>query len=81
MKDFLTFRCMITPWIVKILFWIALIVFISIGVVDIIQHVKWTVVLEIILLGPLATRIVCEILLLFFRISNNLEIIKANTSR
>lgn len=76
MKDFLTFRKMLTPLLVQFLFWAALIFFIIIAVVDIIHHVSWRVVLEIIILGPLATRIICELLILFFRINDNLTAIK-----
>jgi len=76
MKDFLTFRKMLTPWLVQCLFWIAMIIFLTIGVIDIIHHVSWRVVLEIIVLGPLATRIVCEILILFFRMNDHLAAIQ-----
>lgn len=75
MKDFFTFQKMITPWLVQILFWIAIILFIIIAIVDIIQHVRLSVVLEIIILGPLATRILCEILILFFRMNDHLAAI------
>lgn len=81
MKDFFTFRVMITPWLLQILFWIALIVFICIAIVDIIQHVQLRVVLEIIILGPLATRIVCEILIVFFRMNDNLTKINNKLSQ
>ncbi len=78
MKDFLTFRKMLTPWLVQFLFWVAMIVFIVIAIVDIIHQESWRVVLEIIILGPLATRIVCELLILFFRINDHLAAIRAN---
>jgi hypothetical protein len=81
MKDFLTFRKMLTPWLVQFLFWVAMIVFIIIAIVDIIHQESWRVVLEIIILGPLATRIVCELLILFFRINDHLAAIRANTGK
>lgn len=76
MKDFLTFRKMLTPWLVQFLFWAAMIIFVVVAVIDIIQHVSWRVVLEIIILGPLATRIICEILILFFKMNDHLVAIK-----
>ncbi len=81
MKDFFTFRLMISPWLIQILFWIALVAFICIAIVDMIQHVNFRVVLEIIILGPLVTRIVCEILILFFRMNDNLAAIREKISR
>lgn len=76
MKDFLTFRKMLTPWLVQILFWVAIAGFIVIAITDIIQHVSTRVVLEIVIIGPLATRIFCELLILFFRMNDNLTAIK-----
>lgn len=76
MKDFLTFRKMLTPWLVQILFWVAMIIFILIAIIDIIQHVSWRVVLEIVIVGPVAARITCEMLMLFFQINDNLIQIK-----
>jgi hypothetical protein len=81
MKDFLTFRKMLTPWLVQFLFWVAMIVFIVIAIVDIIHRESWRVVLEIIILGPLATRIICELLILLFRINDHLAAIRANIGK
>jgi hypothetical protein len=77
MKDFITFRKMLTPWLVQCLFWIAMVVFTVIAIVDIIHQESWRVVLEIIILGPLVTRIICEILILFFRMNDHLAAIRA----
>ena len=76
MKDFLTFRKMLAPGLIQILFWIAIAFFIYTAVIDIIQHVNYRVVLEIIILGPLASRVVCEILILFFRMNDHLKSIE-----
>lgn len=76
MKDFLTFRKMLAPLLVQLLFWAAMIIFVVIAIIDIIQHISWRVVAEIIILGPLATRIICEVLILFFRMNDNLTAIK-----
>ena len=71
MKDFLTFRKMITPWLVQFLFWAAIIILVIIAIIDIIHHVSWRVVFEIIILGPLAARIISEVVILFFRMNDN----------
>jgi hypothetical protein len=76
MKDFLLFRKMLTPWLLQFLFWVSLIVFILVAIVDIIHQVSWRVVLEILIIGPLASRIICEVLILLFRINDNLIIIR-----
>lgn len=81
MKEFLTFRKMLTPWLVQVLFWGALMVFIIIGIVDIIHHESWRVVLEIVILGPLVMRIIGEVLILFFRINDHLAAIRANIEK
>ncbi len=78
MRDFLSFRRMITPVLVQVLFWIAILLFIFIAIIDIIHHVNWRVILEIIILGPLATRIICELLILAFRINDNLAAIRTH---
>ena len=75
MKDFLTFRKMITPWLVQFLFWAAMIILVIIAIIDIIHHVSWRVVFEIIILGPLAARIISEVVILFFRMNDNLTTI------
>ncbi len=94
MKDFLAFRRMITPIIIQIIFWIGVIgVFISGIIVIATAHNngyyggdRWEsgqiaggIVLMI--LGPLAVRIWCEILILFFRMNETLTEIKNNTKK
>ncbi len=76
MKDFLTFRKMLTPVLVQFLFWLSLLIFIIIAIVDIIHQESWRVVLEIIILGPLISRIVCEKIILLFHMNDNLIQIK-----
>lgn len=78
MRDFLTFRRMITPLLVQVLFWVAILLFIFIAIIDIIHHVNWRIILEIIILGPLVTRIVCELIILAFRINDHLAAIRTN---
>jgi len=81
MKDFLTFRTMITPVLVQCLFWVAIVSFVAIAVIDIIHHESYRVVFLVLVVGPLATRIVCEMLILLFRIHDRLVAIESNTRR
>jgi hypothetical protein len=86
MKDFLAFRRMITPIIIQIIFWIGAIgIFIG-GIVVIATaddggagQIVGGIVLMI--LGPLAVRIWCEILILFFRMNETITEIKNNTKK
>jgi hypothetical protein len=94
MKDFLAFRRMITPIIIQIIFWIGVIgVFIS-GIVTIAtakdtgyyggDHWEAGQIaggIFLMILGPLAVRIWCEILILFFRMNETLTEIKNNTKK
>jgi hypothetical protein len=83
MKDFWAFRTMVTPLIIQVVFWIGTAVCVLTGL--------WIVSggaalyggtrsfgtgLGLIILGPLAVRIYCEILIIFFRINETLTEIK-----
>ncbi len=72
MKSFLTFRKMISPWLIQLAFWIAVVFFISTAIVDITRGSGFLFGLEILILGPIAARIVCEVLIIFFRMNDNL---------
>ena len=76
MKNFLMFRKMLSPILIQLLFWAAIILFVYTAVTDFLSHESVFNVLMIIVLGTLAARIVCELLILFFRINDNLEEIK-----
>jgi hypothetical protein len=85
MSDFWSFRTMVTPVIIQILFWIGVIVCLIGGGIMIIfgatqyhtgqGHYLWKGVL-LFLLGPLGVRVYCEILIVFFRINETLTEIK-----
>lgn len=87
MNDFLSFRKMITPVIIQIIFWIGVVGFIVLGfvMIGIGASLPWgggTSILSgiaCILLGPIGVRIYCEILILFFRMNETLTEIKNNT--
>ena len=84
MNEFLNFDKMITPTIIKIIFWIGVVVCVIGGLVTIIQGasspfgggVAVLMGLVIMLLGPLFVRIYCEILIIFFKMNDNLNEIK-----
>ena len=83
MEDFLSFRKMITPIIIKILFWVGVAINVIVGLIAIISSFTsrggggmFLYGLLIIILGPVITRIYCEILILFFRMHDSLVEIK-----
>jgi hypothetical protein len=82
-SDFFSFRTMITPIIIQIIFWIGVALCIIIGLGYLLvgsrySHSGPAYGLLIIFLGPVAVRIYCEILIIFFRINETLTEIKHN---
>lgn len=84
MKDFFSFRRMITPYIIMIIFWVAIVVLVislvgaSIGLLSskssaLFLCLIWPLGLP---LGVLVIRIYCELLILFFRMNETLTDIK-----
>src|SRR5229473_4407229 len=84
MGDFLRFETMITPFVIQAIFWIAVVILIIAGIVQIVGSGGgigvWTG-LATIIIGPLLARIYCEIVILFFRINDHLRAIQHNTER
>ncbi len=90
MGDFSSFRTMVTPVIIHILFWVGAILCLIAGAILIIYGATryqmgqgrylWQGVL-LFLLGPLAVRVYCEILIIFFRINETLTEIKHGIER
>ena len=81
MNDFFAFRTMITPVIIQIIFWVgvALCVIFGLGAIFVGSRYGnggplWGVL--VLILGPVAVRIYCEILIIFFRINETLTEIK-----
>ncbi|MFW6146202.1 MAG: DUF4282 domain-containing protein [Planctomycetota bacterium] len=86
--DFLAFRKMITPVIIQILFWLGLVFCLIAGVGLIIEGsgsrygVEQVVAgLLLLVFGPIAWRVYCEVLILFFRMNSTLSDIRRNTLR
>lgn len=72
-RDFLSFRLMITPFVVQVLFWLGLVVVVGGGVDFILsgfpqdQVLGWVMVIA----GPVIWRLICELWLVIFRIYQN----------
>jgi len=86
MSDFLTFRRMITPVIIQVVFWVGVALCVTAGLMGIVRGVTesyggtWGFLsgLALLLLGPLMTRVYCELLILAFRINETLNDIRTS---
>ncbi len=82
MSDFWSFRKMVTPVIIEILFWVGAVIAILAGILCIAMSARYPgnqLALKgvlLIIFGPLVVRIYCEILIVFFRINETLTEIK-----
>ena len=72
MNDFFSFRCMITPTIIKILCHLATVICVIMGVSWIINVEVYTGI-ALLVLGPLACRIQAELILILFEIHGELK--------
>lgn len=80
MEDFLRFKKMITPVLIQILFWIGVVVSVVGGLIAIVAGANQergggSIVLAgilWILLGPIAVRVYCELLIVIFSINDTL---------
>jgi hypothetical protein len=92
MRDFFAFRKMITPVIIQILFWLGVLGCIIGGAVSIltggvtlltggglVSGLPVLIGIFWIFVGPILVRIYCEVLILFFRMNDNLTAIRHNT--
>jgi len=76
MRDFITFRTMLTPKLVKIIFWLGTLLCIASCIYTFIKFKEVKRSLEVLILGPIFLRVACEMLLLHFNINENLNEIK-----
>lgn len=92
MNKYLSFDKMITPLIIKILFWIGVGLSVIMGLIMIMSGVSSAygggmevfTGLMMVVFGPLLTRIYCELLIIFFKMQETLVEIKdqlRNTSQ
>jgi hypothetical protein len=75
MDDYLTFRKMITPIIIQVIFWLVVVVVVLSGLVTMFSDSFFGGLL-IIVFGPLVVRIYCEILIVIFRMNDTLTDIR-----
>lgn len=73
--DFLSFRRMLAPWLIASIFWLGVLICIACGIYDFFKLDIWKG-LAILIFGPLIIRLVCESLIIFFRINETLTEIK-----
>ncbi len=72
MQDFLTFKRMITPIIIQILFWIGAGLYVIYGLYTMTQGgMAIAFGLLMVIFGPIFVRIVCELVIIVFRIEEN----------
>ena len=80
MNDFLSFRKMITPIFIQVIFWLFVIMIVIAGLASMLQG--GTAIfsgLLMIVVGPLFVRVYCELLILLFRIYDELVAIRTGT--
>jgi hypothetical protein len=76
MGDYLAFRKMITPVFIQVLFWIGVVAVVIGGIASIGSH-RVGVGLALIILGPIGIRVYAEILIVVFRINDNVFAIRS----
>ena len=89
MWDFLTFRKMLTPVVIQILFWLGVVACILGGIGAILAGIARIdrtpeligIGILALVFGPLVMRIYCEWLIVLFRINDTLTDIRRNTER
>ena len=80
MNDFLSFRKFITPLFIQIIFWLFVIMVVIAGLLSMFQGSSAIFTsLIMIIVGPLFVRMYCELLILFFRIYDELVAIRTGT--
>lgn len=83
LKDFLTFRRMITPVLIQVAYWILTAIVVLGGLILLFTgdgDERW-LGLALFILGPIGVRLYAEIFLVVFRINETLSDIRDQTSR
>ena len=75
MNDILTFEKLITPMIIQVLFWIVL-VLIVLSALGAMFTQSFLMGLGMLVLGPIFWRVYCEIMIVLFRMNDNLRAIR-----
>ena len=80
MNDFLAFRKFITPLFIQVIFWLFVIMIVIAGLISMFQGGAAIFSgLLMIVVGPLIIRMYCELLILLFRIYDELVAIRTGT--
>jgi len=74
MNDFLNFNKMITPMVIKILFWVGVGFSVLSGLFIMFNGGASVILgLFVMVIGPLLTRVYCELLIVFFKVQESLH--------
>jgi len=80
MNDFVSFRKMITPLFIQVIFWLFVILIVISALFTMFQGgAQIFVGLIMLVVGPLVARIYCELLIILFRIYDELVAIRTGT--
>ena len=75
--DFFSFRTMITPIIIQVIFWLGVAACVIMGL-GAVMGGRGLYGLALIVVGPIVVRVECELLILLFRIHDALQEIRAS---
>lgn len=78
-EDFLSFRRMLTPWLIIVFFWVGISICLVASIYDMF-HGQVLKGVAILLFGPIVIRILCESSIIFFRINETLMDIRNKPS-
>lgn len=84
MNDFITFRRMLTPILIQIVYWLATVGVVIAGLISLAVGEDAAGRLggvAMLILGPLAVRVYCEILMVVFGMNETLSEIRRNTQQ
>jgi hypothetical protein len=73
--DFLLFRRMLLPFLIQVAFWLGVIICIIGGIYNFMHH-SISHGFQVLILGPILLRLLCECLIVFFRINETLTDLK-----
>ena len=81
-KDLLTFKKLITPTVIKIVYWLAIVFALISGGINIVHGIGQDSAVMLIvgvvtlIAGPIYVRVICEIILIAFKILSELQAIR-----
>ncbi len=76
MGEYVSFDKLITPALVRVIFWLSLVVVLFNGISHIFTKGEFWLGILILLLGPLVVRVYCEIVIVLFQMNNTLTEIR-----